>query len=473
MDNIRISVLQMPVHQLVHHPDNPRKEFGDLSELTESIRKKGIMQNLTIIPVECRELPVEQQPNINEINMNGEFLVLIGNRRMEAAKQAGVEKLPCRIVTGLSKKDQIAVMLEENMQRNDLSISEQANSFQLMLDLGDTVDGIQEKTGFSKNTIYHRLNIAKLDPETVEEKVKDESFQLSFGDMYALEKIESVEKRNEVLKNATDSQNLRYLIENAVQKIEKERRLNLFIETVEKLGIPKAPKETRTWSYGWNTVKSVSLSHMEKEFDQKIKDIENQPDIESLFWLEEYDWVYILEKKNQEEEKREPSPEELERKKRNENTTELKAQCSHIVERMKEVVNTLVTDQIGSSADKEKHTEALWKIMVKYDAAPSYETLWDFFDWDEPEEDDEEEYERIVEEKTASLSITDQMFILAWDAIEYKSSAYYDGSYDKKDGKALMEMADILKEYGLILSETEQSVLDGSSPLYTKEEDDA
>ena len=36
-----------------------------------------------------------------------------------------------------------------------------------------------------------------------------------------------------------------------------------------------------------------------------------------------------------------------------------------------------------------------------------------------------------------------------------------------------MEMADILKEYALILSETEQSVLDGSSPLYTKEEDDA
>ena len=314
MENIRISVLQMPVHQLVHHPDNPRKEFGDLSELTESIRKKGIMQNLTIIPVECRDLPVEQQPSINEIDMNGKFLVLIGNRRMEAAKQAGVEKLPCRIVTGMSKKDQIAVMLEENMQRNDLSISEQANSFQMMLDLGDTVDGIQEKTGFSKSTIYHRLNIAKLDPETVEEKVKDESFQLSFGDMYALEKIESAEKRSEVLKNATDSQNLRYLIENAVQEIEKERRLNLFIETVKKLGIPKAPKGTKTWSYGWNTVKSVSLSHMEKEFDQKIKDIENQPDIESLFWLEEYDWVYILEKRKQEEEKREPSPEKLERK---------------------------------------------------------------------------------------------------------------------------------------------------------------
>mgnify|MGYP001276863936 CR=1 FL=1 len=150
-NNIRITVLHMPVYQLIHHPDNPRKEFGDLSELTESIRKKGIMQNLTIIPTECRELPAEEQPTLDQINMNGKFLVLIGNRRMEAAKQAGVEKLPCRIVTGLSKKDQIAIMLEENMQRNDLSISEQANSFQLMLDLGDTVDGIQEKHNLSSS----------------------------------------------------------------------------------------------------------------------------------------------------------------------------------------------------------------------------------------------------------------------------------------------------------------------------------
>ena len=170
MDNIRISVLQMPVHQLVHHPDNPRKEFGDLSELTESIRKKGIMQNLTIIPQECRDLPVEQQPGMSQIRMDAKFYVLIGNRRMEAAKQAGLKTLPCRIVTGLSKKDQIAIMLEENMQRNDLTIKEQGDSFQLMLDLGDSVEDIREKTGFSKSTIYHRLNIAKLDGSSCRRK---------------------------------------------------------------------------------------------------------------------------------------------------------------------------------------------------------------------------------------------------------------------------------------------------------------
>ena len=63
-ENIKMMVLQMPVSQLEHHPDNPRKELGDLTELADSIGKKGVMQNLTIIPQECRDLPVEQQPGM-------------------------------------------------------------------------------------------------------------------------------------------------------------------------------------------------------------------------------------------------------------------------------------------------------------------------------------------------------------------------------------------------------------------------
>lgn len=46
-------------------------------------------------------------------------------------------------------------MLEENMQRNDLTIYEQAQGFQMMLDLGETAETIAEKTGFSTSTIYY------------------------------------------------------------------------------------------------------------------------------------------------------------------------------------------------------------------------------------------------------------------------------------------------------------------------------
>ncbi|MCM1245770.1 MAG: ParB N-terminal domain-containing protein [Roseburia sp.] len=43
-------IVSIKVTEIYQHPDNPRKDLGDLSELTESIKKKGVMQNLTVIP---------------------------------------------------------------------------------------------------------------------------------------------------------------------------------------------------------------------------------------------------------------------------------------------------------------------------------------------------------------------------------------------------------------------------------------
>lgn len=141
------------------HPENPRKNLGDLSELVESIKKNGVLQNLTVIPV-------EGEP--------GEYMTLIGHRRYAAGTQAGIEKFPCQIAENLTPREQVSIMLEENMQRNDLTIWEQANGFQMMLDLGETEESIAEKTGFSKTTVRHRLNIAKLNQKVLQEKEKDE-----------------------------------------------------------------------------------------------------------------------------------------------------------------------------------------------------------------------------------------------------------------------------------------------------------
>ena len=115
MNEIRM----IPIGDLEHHPENPRKDLGDLSELTESIRKNGVYQNLTVVAdlKRCK------------------YLVVIGNRRMEAAKAAGLVELPCAI-SDMDHKEQIATMLEENMQRQDLTVYEQAQGFQMMMDLG-------------------------------------------------------------------------------------------------------------------------------------------------------------------------------------------------------------------------------------------------------------------------------------------------------------------------------------------------
>lgn len=58
---------------------------------------------------------------------------MIGNRRLTAARKAGLKTMPCSVVE-MTEKEQISTMLLENMQRSDLSVSEQAQGFQLMLD---------------------------------------------------------------------------------------------------------------------------------------------------------------------------------------------------------------------------------------------------------------------------------------------------------------------------------------------------
>lgn len=83
------------------HPDNPRKDLGDLTELAESIKKNGIMQNLTVIPK-------EGEP--------GEYITIIGHRRSAAAKLAGVTEAPCRVVEGMTDNDKHRRMCEGCLQ---------------------------------------------------------------------------------------------------------------------------------------------------------------------------------------------------------------------------------------------------------------------------------------------------------------------------------------------------------------------
>lgn len=75
-------IMMLPIEALEHHPDNPRKELGDLKELTASIRESGVMQNLTVVPN-----PADEET----------WLVVIGNRRLEASRAAGLKELPCII----------------------------------------------------------------------------------------------------------------------------------------------------------------------------------------------------------------------------------------------------------------------------------------------------------------------------------------------------------------------------------------
>ena len=179
-------ITMLPVAMLHPHRDNPRKELGDLTELAESIKANGVMQNLTVIPIEEAEPETDRQG----------YTVIIGHRRLEAAKLAGLNEVPC-VITHMSRAKQLSTMLLENIQRNDLTVYEQAQGFQLMMDMGSTVKEISALSGFSEKTVKHRLEIAKLDGNKL--KLANEDRQLSLADFAELEKVEDIKKRNELI----------------------------------------------------------------------------------------------------------------------------------------------------------------------------------------------------------------------------------------------------------------------------------
>ena len=200
---------------LMPHPDNPRKDLGDLEELKASIREHGIMQNLTVVP---------------EGNM---YKILIGHRRY-AASEGVLDELPCVVVYNLTYAQQVGVMLAENMQRADLTYIEQAHGFQLMLDLGDTVETIAEKTGFSKATVKHRLAINELDPKALEEVNK--YFQPTISDFMALEKVKDVKKRNEILNDASNSRDIQDAVEDYIEEVQEQEDFSYYKKIFEEAG---------------------------------------------------------------------------------------------------------------------------------------------------------------------------------------------------------------------------------------------
>lgn len=169
-----MAVVNMPVECLVPHPQNPRKDLGDLEELTASIKENGIYQNLTVIPV--NEAVPGEEPK---------YMVVIGHRRLEAAKRAGLKEVPCAIVRDLSETRQLQIMLLENMQRSDLTVYEQAQGFQQLLDFGMDIEDISQQSGFSKSTIRRRLEIAKLDQNKLKEISSTRQLNLKEFDMLA------------------------------------------------------------------------------------------------------------------------------------------------------------------------------------------------------------------------------------------------------------------------------------------------
>jgi len=293
------SLKQIPVDRLIPHPDNPRKNLGDLTELTESVKTVGILQNLTVTPAELVEGVEIPDDNAQY------YVVIIGHRRLAAAKAAGLETVPCADVE-MDRKEQLTTMLLENMQRSDLTVYEQAQGFQMMIDLGASVEEVAEKSGFSQTTVRRRLKIAELDQETLRQVSQDEGRQLSLSDFDKLAEIKSIKTRNKLLKDI-GTYSFEYGVKGAIREQHRNEVIPLAKKQLKEMGATPLP-ETERYSSSYEDAGHINLDVWEPENGIKHSGRKND---ELFYHIDHYGTLSLFQKKKRTVKKK--SKEEIEK----------------------------------------------------------------------------------------------------------------------------------------------------------------
>lgn len=288
------SIQMIKIDKLQPHPDNPRKNVGDVSELADSIRHSGIMQNLTVVPHE------------------GGYRVVIGHRRLAAAKEAGLAELPC-VVSDMDPIEQLHTMMSENMQRKDLTPPEEAWGVQMLLDLGETPEAVQKKTGMSRTTFYHRKAMAALPAEELQASYERGG---TLADYVALEGIKDQETREKLLKDiGTD--NFPY----ELRKAKEDQAYQEKAKTVLLLLEPVAKRLKKRDNIYWNRI-DLRSSDFEAGLKRIVAEIEKDVSSDFSFFIGKGSWerdlVFIYRHNEAESAEKKPSDYEIQEQKRKE-----------------------------------------------------------------------------------------------------------------------------------------------------------
>lgn len=438
MDYISIDLLKP-------HPKNPRKDIGDITELSESIKENGIMQNLTVV-------------NGND----GTYTVIIGHRRLAAAREAGLREVPCAIVA-MDEATQLSTMLLENMQRVDLTPYEQAEGFQMCLEIGMSEDDLKQKTGFSKKTIKHRLNLLKLDQNKFKEGVERGA---TIQDYIDLEQIKDEKAKNELL-DYIGTVEFSYKLQSAITSQENKRQIDLFIKKLSKVMVevdkkPDGYTFTRSL-YGVQSFENYQIPSDIKERNYVFKKSNNYIEI----------FHEVLESDNIEKKVEE---------------TKLPTQVELNIEEIKKKVTTAYKTRLKFAKDIYDNVLDIAKteIVIRYAFAMLHDSLHKF-GWQK-----ENIFKKITDIRLKDIQHQDEaifdsdknvinvLFALVYASLEttdnnitvidYVWDTQNFGGYKRGYSSSVQNLYNFLKEFGYQSSEEETAVMFGTHELYAKKD---
>lgn len=438
-----MNIQNIDINLIDQHPENPRKDLGDLTELANSIKESGIHQNLTVV-------------------RNGErYTCIIGHRRLAAAKLAGLTEVPCH-VADMDYKTQLSTMLVENMQRAELTYIEQADGFQMMMDLGETVESIAEMSGFSKETVKHRLEIAKLD------KDKLKASDLTLEDLVYLERVTDVEVRNRLLKQCSHA-NLKYNVDSEIKYAEKAAKKAQWKEYFESLGMKEIPPERPRYrdfkTEGIFNYEAVNLE--EFKLDESLNPEDCYFEISKNSWD---DLIYICTERTDLEEQ---DAAEEERKRKEAERAERKGQLNELFNGFNERLMSFAK----SFPERKGSVSVALRLVAEITITSSYSYLYrdDFATLGKISNaklDDEESIANgklptellYIAEKTPTSGILQ----LILSKHEVDKADYYCRFYDSPASRCIVRAFGTL---GYSFTDEECKLLNGTHELYVKDEE--
>jgi len=179
-------VAEVAVERIQPNPYQPRQEFTDdaLDELAASIEELGVIQPITVRALE-----------------DGEFEIISGERRLRAARRAGMDHLPAFVRTA-SSEEMLEMALVENVQREELNPIEIAFGYQRLVDdCGLTQEEVAEKVSKSRATVSNFLRLLRLPPR-VQAALRDK--EVAMGHARALIAMDDEDAQIKLLEEAVE-----------------------------------------------------------------------------------------------------------------------------------------------------------------------------------------------------------------------------------------------------------------------------
>jgi ParB family transcriptional regulator, chromosome partitioning protein len=185
---IPAGINEILVSQIEVNPFQPRVHFDKeaLQELADSISVQGIIQPITVRRLE-----------------ENQYQLISGERRFQATKLLGLEKIPAYIRTA-NDQQMLEMALIENIQRENLNALEIAHSYQrLLAECNLKQEELGDRVGKNRTTVNNYLRLLKLPPD-IQAGIRDQ--KISMGHARALINIENIDQQLAIYKKAVDEQ---------------------------------------------------------------------------------------------------------------------------------------------------------------------------------------------------------------------------------------------------------------------------